>query len=71
METFFDYFIKQHDGQLLRTGNLKRADVDGLDIQDTLTKEIIKIWSDLNYEENPTHFRNSPIWYNFLIRIAN
>lgn len=26
---------------------------------------------DLNYEENPTHFRNSPIWYNSLIRIAN
>ena len=26
--------------------------------------------SDLNYEENPIHFRNSPIWYNSLIRIA-
>ena len=58
MDTFLDYFIKQHDSQLLLTGNLKQADVDGQGIQDTFTKEIIKIWSDLNYEENPTHFRN-------------
>ena len=40
---FLDYFIKQHDDQLLLTGNLKRADVDGLGIQDTFTKEIIKV----------------------------
>ena len=27
METFFDFCIKQHDGKLLLTGNLKQADV--------------------------------------------
>ena len=32
METFFDFFIKQHDGKLLLTGNLKQADVAGLNI---------------------------------------
>ena len=64
---FVDYSNKQHDGQLLLTGKLKRADVDGLgiqSIQDNFTKEIIKIWSDLKYEKNPTHFRNTTIWYN-------
>ena len=68
---FFDYFIKEHDGKLLLTGNLNQADVAGLNIQDTFTKEVIEIWSSLNYEENLTDFGNAPIWYNSLIRIAN
>ena len=29
---FFDFFTKQHDGKLLMTGNLKQADVAGLNI---------------------------------------
>ena len=41
---FFDFFIKQHDGKLLLTGNLKQADVAGLNIQDSFTKEVIEIW---------------------------
>ena len=68
---FFDFFIKQHDGKLLLTGNLKQADIAGLNIQDSFTKELIEIWSNLTYDENPTHFGNVPIWYNSLIRIAN
>ena len=68
---FLDFFIKQHDGKLLLTGNLKQADVAGLNIQDSFTKEVIEIWSNLTYDENPTHFGNVPIWYNSLIRIAN
>jgi len=28
----FDFFIKQHDGKLLLTGDLKQADVAGLQI---------------------------------------
>ena len=71
METFFDLFIKQHDDKLLLTGNLKQADVAGLKIQDSFTKEIIEIWSNLIHEENPIHFGNAPIWYNSLIRIEN
>ena len=66
---FFDFFIKQHDGKLLLTGNLKQADVAGLNIQDSFTKEVIEIWSILIYEENPTYLGNAPIWYNSLIRI--
>ena len=68
---FFDYFIKKHDGKLLLTGNLNQAYVAGLNIQDTFTKEVIEIWSSLNYEENLTDVGNTPIWYNSLIRIAN
>ena len=48
---FFDFFTKQHDGKLLLTGNLKQADVAGLNIQDSFTKEIIEIWSNLTHEE--------------------
>ena len=68
---FFDFFIKHHDGKLLLTGNLKQADVAGLNIQHSFTKEVIEIWSNLTYDENPTHFGNVPIWYNSLIKIAN
>jgi len=68
---FFDYFIKEHHGKLLLTGNLNQADVAGLNIQDTFTKEVIEIWSSLNYEENLTDIGNAPNWYNSLIRIAN
>ena len=68
---FFDFFSKQHDGKLLLTGNLKQADVAGLHIQDSFTKEVIEIWSNLTLKENPTHFGNAPIWYNSLIRIGN
>ena len=68
---FLDFFIKQHDGKLLLTGNLKQADVAGLNIQDSFTKEVIEIWSNLTYDENPAHFGNVPIWYNSLIKIAN
>ena len=57
----FDYFIKEHDGKLLLTGNLNQADVAGLNIQDTFTKEVIEIWSSLNYEENLTDIGNTPI----------
>ena len=69
---FFDLFFKQNDGKLLLTGNLKQADVAGLNIQDSFTKEVVEIWSNLIHEENPTHFGDEPILYNnSLIRIAN
>jgi len=68
---FFDFFIKQYDDKFLLTGNLKQADVAGLNIQDSFTKQAIEIWSNLIHEENPTHFGNAPIWYNSLIRIEN
>ena len=59
-------------GQLLLTGNLKQTNFDGLGIQNTFTKEIIKILPHLNYEawENLTHFKNSLIWYNSFIKIT-
>ena len=63
---FFDFFNKQHDGKLLLTGNLKKADVAGLNIQNSFTKEVIEIWSNLTQDENPTHYGNAPIWYNSL-----
>ena len=66
MEFFYYYFTKKHGGKLLLTGNLNQADEAGLNIQDNFSKEEIEIWSNLNYEENPTYIGNSPIWYNSL-----
>jgi len=64
----FDFFIKQHDGKLLLTGNLKQANVAGLNIQNSFIKEVIEIWSNLIHEENPTHFGNASIWYERSLR---
>ena len=58
---FFEYFIKHYDGKLLLTVNLKQADVAGLNIQDSFTKEVVEIWFNLIHEENPTHFGNAPV----------
>ena len=40
---FFDHFLAQQDSKLLLTGNLKPADVNGLNIQDDFTKELVEI----------------------------
>lgn len=37
-DLFLDFFI-QHDGKLLLTGNLKQADVAGLNIEDLLPRK--------------------------------
>ena len=68
---FFDYFLAQHNGKLLMTGNIKPTDVASLNIQDSFTNEIVEIWSQINYDESPRYFANIPIWYNSLIRVAN
>ena len=68
---FFDYFLSQHNGKLLMTGNIKPTDVASLNIQDPFTNEIVEIWSQINYDESPRYFANIPIWYNSLIRVAN
>ena len=47
---FFFLFTKKNGSKLLLTGNLNQADVAGLNIQDIFTKEVIEIWSNLNYE---------------------
>ena len=48
---FLTFFVKQYDCKLLLTGNLKQADVAGLNIQDSFTKKVIEIWSNLTYDE--------------------
>ena len=68
---FFGHFLAQQDSQLLLTGNLKPADVNSHNIQDVVTKELVGIWTELNYEENPSNFERLPIWYNSLFRVAN
>ena len=68
---FFGHFLAQQDSQLLLTGNLKPGDVNSLNIQDVFTKELVEIWTELTYEENPSNFERLPIWYNSLFRVAN
>ena len=68
METFLTSLLNV---TVLLSGNLKQADVAGLNIQDFFIKEVIEIWTNFVHEENPTHFGNAPICYNSLIRTAN
>ena len=71
IELFSDFSTSNHDGKLILTGNLKKADVDGLKISDFYIEKVIEIWSNLICKENPTHFDNLLIWSNSLITIAN
>ena len=32
--------------------------------------EILQIWAELNFQENPQHFQSSTIWNNSLIRVG-
>ena len=40
-------------------------------IEDPFTKELVEIWSCLNFKKQPSDFSNIPIWYNSFVRIDN
>ena len=57
------------------TGNLDIKDSRNvIKVTDPFFKEILEIWSEVNYEEmiiSDYHFRTSPLWYNSLVRVEN
>ena len=68
---FVDFFLAKYNANLLITGNLNVADAASLEIDDPVTKELIEIWSRLNFKRQPSDLSSIPIWYNSLVRIDN
>ena len=72
---FLDIELQYKGGEIFLTGNLNKKDLSKFyAFNDPFIKEIIEIWSDINYERNITskqQFQSQPLWHNSLIRIAN
>ena len=68
---FLDFFLAKCNINLLITGNLNVNDAASLEIDDLFTKELVEIWSSLNFKKQPSDFSNIPIWYNSFVRIDN
>ena len=68
---FLDFFLAKYNATLLITGNLNVNDAATLEIDDPFTKELIEIWSCLNFKKQPPDFSNIPIWHNSFVRIDN
>ena len=75
METFFDLELKKFECTLPFTSNLNKIDIANIfKTQDSFLKEILLIWSEINFEESITterQFTEQSIWYDSLIRINN
>ena len=56
---------------ILITGNLNVNDAASLKIDDPFTRELIEIWSCLNFKKQPPDLSNIPIWHNSFLRIDN
>lgn len=50
---FLDFFLAKYNANLLITGNLIVNDAASLEIDDPFTKELIEIWSCLNFKKHP------------------
>ena len=61
---FLDFVLAKYNANLLISGN----DAASLEIDDPFTKELIEIWSCLNFEKQPS---NILVWYNSFVRIDN
>ena len=47
---FLDFFLSKYNANLLITGNLNVNDAASLEIDDPFTKELVEIWSCLNFK---------------------
>ena len=56
---------------ILLQGNINSDHVASLGIEEPFTKELIKMWSLLNFKKQLSNFGETPIWYNSLIHIDN
>ena len=72
------FFYSERDtyrGEVTLTGNLNIKDsCNIIKVSDPFFKEILEIWSEVNYEENimsDYHLWSSPLWYNSLTRVEN
>ena len=68
---FLDFFLAKYNANLLITGNLNVNDAASLELDDPFTRELIEIWSCLNFKKQPPDLSNIPIWHNSFVRIDN
>ena len=70
-----DSELHNFGGVLFFKGNLNKNDLAKfIHISDAFTTEILKIWSEISYEDDITSAKNllsSPLWQNSLVRIGN
>ena len=74
-KTFFDLELETLGGKTALTGNLNKKDItSAAKVSNGFVREILTIWSDINYEDNiasEKRFLDQSLWYNSLIRIDN
>jgi len=62
-------------GAVIFNGNLNKNDLAKfIHVSDAFTKEILLVWSEINYDDNITSTENLlslPLWQNSLVRIGN
>ena len=71
---FFDLELETLGGNILFTGNLNKKDTNmTIRVSDRFIKEILAIWSEVNFEDcitSENQFLEQSIWHNTLIRIG-
>ena len=72
---FFDSELHDFGWAAIFKGNLNKNDLAKfIHISDPFTTEILKIWSEISYDDNITsteNFLSLPLWQNSLVRIGN
>ena len=72
---FFDSELHDFGGAVIFKGNLNKNDLAKvIHISDPFTTEMLKIWSEISYDDNITSTENLlslPLWQNSLVRIGN
>ncbi|KAL9982000.1 hypothetical protein ACROYT_G010777 [Oculina patagonica] len=69
---FFDVELDKNGGPIVLKGNLNTKDIKKFQIKDTFIKEVLTIWSDVNFEDeikSENQFLNQNLWHNSVIRI--
>jgi len=73
---FFDHELQNYGGIEVFRGNLNKKDLSShFYVADTFIKEILKIWTEVNYDDSAVrstdHLLSSNLWNNSLIRVEN
>lgn len=72
---FFGEELEKYGGKLLFRGNLNKKDtMEITDVNNTLIREILSIWAEVNFEgsvKSQNQFLEQPLWHNSLIKVGN
>ena len=71
-KSVFNSELQYFGGPAVFKGNLNKDDFNHISTSDLFTKEIIKIWSEINYEatiQSNDRYLSMSLWHDSLIRI--